>query len=45
MAWLPLTGIPDATAVALFRNGQRKIANPTRADLLGYQVQPVQKQR
>jgi hypothetical protein len=26
MAWLPLTGIPDATAVALFRNGQRKIA-------------------
>ena len=33
-AWLPLTGIPDATAVALLRNVQRKIANSTRADLL-----------
>jgi len=31
---LPLTGIPDATAVALLRNVQRKIANSTRADLL-----------
>ena len=31
---MPLTGIPDTTAVALLRNVQRKIANSTRADLL-----------